>query len=165
MNQKILVAYASRAGSTAEIAQAIGKVLEAQGVVVDVLPVNAVTGVKDYRAVVIGSAVRYGQWLSEATKFVEKFRAELSGKPVAYFAAYLMNQGEDEVNRKARQAYFAAARGLVAPKAEACFTGVGDMAKVALFERIIGKLVKSPEGDFRDWNAIRAWAESLKTIL
>lgn len=58
MNERILVAYATKAGSTAEVAEVIGQVLRETGATVDVLPARAVEDLTPYRAVIIGSAVR-----------------------------------------------------------------------------------------------------------
>lgn len=165
MSKKILVTYATRAGSTAEIAQAIGQTLTGQGASVDVLPLKQVTDLAGYDAVVIGSAIRFGQWLPEASKFVAEHQAVLSQKPTAFFAVHLMNQGDNEASRTARLAYLDPIRKLVSPRAEAFFAGVGDIAKVSFIERMIGRMVKSPEGDFRDWPQIRTWAESLQSVL
>ena len=165
MSKKILVTYATRAGSTAEVAEAIGKTLAAKGVTVDVLPIKKVTDLTSYQAVVIGSAVRFGQWLPEAVKFVELNNTVLGQKSTAFFAVHIMNLGEDEASRKARLAYLAPARKLIMPKAEAFFAGSGNPSKLSFLERTIGRMVKSPEGDLRDWKAINAWAEGLPSLL
>jgi hypothetical protein len=67
MKKRILVAYATRAGSTAEIAQAIAETLTARGYAVDVRPVKEKPSLDGCAAVVLGSAVRMGAWLPEAT--------------------------------------------------------------------------------------------------
>lgn len=162
VNQKVLVTYASRAGSTMEVAQAVAEELTKRGFAVDVLPVKQASSVDGYGAVVIGSAVRMGSWLPDAVKFVEKNSAALQQKKTAFFGLYLMNQGEDEASRTARSAYMEPARKWVKPQTEGLFVGVGDPAKISFIERMIGKMVKSPEGDFRDWNAIRAWAQQIE---
>ena len=162
MNQKVLIAYVSRAGSTQEVAQAVAEELTKRGCAVDVRPAVKVTSIEGYTAVVVGSAVRFGSWLPEAVKFVEQNRAALNNLPTAFFAMHLLNTGDDEASRAARMAYLDPARKLVKPEAEAFFSGVGDLNKVSLFERLIGKMVKSPEGDFRDWSKIRAWAQEIR---
>ncbi len=85
MSEKILVTYASRLGSTAGVAETIGKTLAGQGVQVDVLRMEDVKDLAPYRAVVAGSAIRDRQWLPEAVDFVRTNRAELSRKPFAVF--------------------------------------------------------------------------------
>ncbi len=161
MNQKVLVAYASRAGSTIEVAQAVAQELTNRGYAVDVHLAKQVSSLDGYAAVVVGSAIRYGQWLPEAVKFVEQNQAALKQIPTAFFTVHLMNMGDDETSRKARLAYLDPVRKLVTPQAEAFFSGVGDSSKVSFFERLIAKAVKSPEGDFRDWSKIRAWAQNI----
>ncbi len=161
MSNKILIAYASKAGSTAGVAQAIGETLAASGAAIEVLPVKEVQDVQAYRAVVLGRAVKFGQWLPEAVKFVEKNQAVLKQIPTAFFAVHLMNMGDDEASRKNRALYLEPVHKLVTPGKEAFFAGVGDRGKVSFIEGIIGRMVKSPEGDFRDWQAIRAWAQEL----
>ncbi len=161
MKTKILVAYATRAGSTAQIADKIGQVLAAQGVAVDVMPLKNVSIINSYHAVVLGSAVRIGGWLPEAVKFVEKNKDELSQMPTAFFAVHLLNLGNDEASRQARLAYLDSVRKLVKPNQEAFFAGVGDWKRVSFLEGLMGKMVKAPEADLRDWEAIRSWAEAL----
>lgn len=162
MNAKTLVTYVTRAGSTAEVAHSIAEILSSQGTTVDVLPLNKVTSLQGYQAAVLGSAVRMGAWLPEAVKFVEQNRDALSRLPIAFFAVHIMNLGEDETSRKARLAYLDSVRKLVPPRKEAFFAGVGNWKKVFFLDGLIGKMVKAPEGDFRNWPAIRARAEELR---
>jgi ABC-type uncharacterized transport system involved in gliding motility auxiliary subunit len=82
--KKVLVAYASRYGSTAEVAQAIGARLGERDMAVDVKNVEEVKDLAGYSAVVVGSAVRVGRWLPAATKFVQQHKSALSGVPLAY---------------------------------------------------------------------------------
>lgn len=161
MNKKVLVAYASKAGSTMEVAQALGEELTQRGYAVDVMPFKKVTNLDSYSAFVLGSAIRIGSWLPEAAKFVEQHQAELASKPTALFAVHLNNLGDDPASREARQAYLAPQRKLITPISEALFAGVGDLSKLSFLERMISKAVKSPEGDFRDWTAIRGWGQSI----
>src|SRR4051812_33664777 len=85
MAARILVAYASRAGSTAEAAEAIGQVLRGGGLDVDVRLVKEAPGVLAYDALVLGSAVWAGKPLPEATRFLAAQRDALLERPVAYF--------------------------------------------------------------------------------
>jgi len=86
MSLKILVAYASRTGSTAGVAEAIGKTLMEKGAQVDVQPMQDVKALTPYRAVVAGSAIQNRQWLPEAMQFVQTHRAALNQKPFAMFS-------------------------------------------------------------------------------
>ena len=78
---KILVAYASRCGSTSGVAQAIGQAMCEGGATVDVLPLKTVQDLAPYSAAVVGSAVRIGQWLSESKQFVQSHQARLADMP------------------------------------------------------------------------------------
>lgn len=162
MNAKILITYATRCGSTAEIAQSIAEVFCERGAHVNVLPLGDVKSIDGYQAVVLGSAIRIGAWLPEAVKFVEENQARLKRMPTAFFTVHLNNTGDDEASRAARSAYLDPVRKLVTPAAEAFFAGVGDFSKVNLLERMMAKFVKSPVGDFRDWAKIHAWAETVQ---
>ena len=86
MSNKILVTYASRTGSTAEVAQAIGKTLAENGAQVDVRPMQEVQDLTPYSAVVAGSAIRGSKWLPEADQFIQTHRAELAQRHFAEFA-------------------------------------------------------------------------------
>jgi menaquinone-dependent protoporphyrinogen oxidase len=85
MNNRVLIAYATYAGSTVEVAAAIGERLGAQGFAVDVKPVQDKPPIDGYQAVLIGSAVHRGHWLPEAIDFVKANQPALSHAPVALF--------------------------------------------------------------------------------
>jgi len=155
---KILVAYATKAGSTAEVAAEIGRVIESQnGHKVDVCPVGKLNGVNGYDAVIIGSAIRVGKWLPEAMKLVERHRDALSQIPVACFTVCLTLSEDTEENRREVAAYLAPVYEIVQPVDVGLFAGVMDYSKLPFILRLMMKKMKSPEGDFRDWEVIRAW--------
>lgn len=87
MDKKILVAYATKYGSTAEIAQKIGEVLINSGLDADILPVDRVRDLDLYKAVVLGSAVYIGQWRKEAAKFLKSNEKKLINKVVWLFSS------------------------------------------------------------------------------
>ena len=163
---KILVAYATKAGSTAEVAAEIGRVVESKGgCKVDVRPVGKSKEVDGYDAVIIGSAIRAGKWLPEATKFVEKQRDALSQVPVAFFTVCLTLSEDTEENRREVAAYLDPVREVLQPVDVGLFAGVMDYSKLSFLLRLMMKKMKSPEGDFRDWEAIRAWAGQVRARL
>lgn len=165
MSQKILIAYATRAGSTGEIAQEIGDALTAKGFAVDVVPVRKVRNLSPYRAVIVGSAVRMGKWQPEAVKFVARFQARLAEVPTAFFTVCLMAKDKtDEACEKVRS-FLAPVREMHRPDLEGVFAGRIDMAKLGFIARMMAKATKSPEGDFRDHASIRDWAEEAVTKL
>jgi menaquinone-dependent protoporphyrinogen oxidase len=165
MNRKILVTYASKTGSTAEIAQAVAETLSQQGGAVDFLPLKQVRSLDGYDAVVLGSAVRVGSWLPEAVKFVEQHSDALKRLPLALFTVHGNNRGGDEASRAAREAYLAPVRARVQAKSEVFFGGQIEPARMSFLERMMTKAVKAEVGDFRDWDAIRAWSAALPGLL
>jgi menaquinone-dependent protoporphyrinogen oxidase len=170
MSDKILVAYASRTGSTAGVAEAIGKILAEDGVEVDVRPVSDVTDLNAYRAVVAGSAIQGSQWLPEAMGFLQAHREPLAQKP---FAAFLVCMTLTISNGKYREevaSWMQPVRALVRPVSEGLFAGALDMSKVPSFRDRLGFRISVllriwSQGDHRDWDAIRAWAEGLRPLL
>jgi menaquinone-dependent protoporphyrinogen oxidase len=167
MSSKILVTYATCTGSTAGVAEAIGKTLTEKGAAVDVLPMQDVKYLAAYSAVVAGSAIQASHWLPEAMQFVRDHRSELAQKPFATFLVCMtlaMRGGENY--RTFVSDFMAPVRALVTPVNEGLFTGALDIAKVPSFgDRLKFRLSVLfgvwKEGDHRDWNAIREWAESL----
>jgi menaquinone-dependent protoporphyrinogen oxidase len=161
MKGKVVVAYATKCGSTGEIAKAIAGELTARGFGVDVKLAENVKDLTGYSAVVLGSAVRFGQWLSPAVDFATRFKEKLGTLPVAIFTAHIMALGGSEEDRAGRQAYIAPVLKEIQPVDTAFFAGCVDPEKLSFVEKTIGRIVGSPEGDKRDWTKIRAWAGEL----
>lgn len=167
MPEKILIAYATKYGSTAGIATTLGEALSARGLQVDVRPVREVRTLEGYDAVILGSPVYMGNWLSESVAFVRTHQAELSRLPVALFTVHMLNQGEDETSRAARQGYTAPIRALLPGAQEMFFAGKIDYYTLSFFDRLITRLVakqsgqSKPVNDLRDWEKIRRWAEEV----
>lgn len=164
--KKVLVTYATRCGSTGEVAETIARALCEAGATVDVRPVKEVEDVGPYQAVIVGSAIRIGRWLPEATKFVETHRAELGRVPLAYFGVCMTVTEDTEEERREAEGYLQPVRDLIQPAEEAMFAGAVNYQKLPFVLRFLMKnMMKSPEGDFRDWEAIRAWAGGLSARL
>jgi menaquinone-dependent protoporphyrinogen oxidase len=161
MDNKILIVYASKCGSTGEVAQAIGQSLCDKGAAVDVRPVKAVTSVDGYRAVVVGSAIRMGQWLPEAVDFLKRNQARLSQMPTALFTVHMLNVNDSPESQAARTAYVAPVRQLVTPSAEAFFAGKIELGRMSFFDRLISNAMKAKDEDLRDWDKIRGWGQSI----
>ena len=157
MSERILVTYATRAGSTAEVAAAIGESLGERGLPVDVKPIKENPDPSGYRVVVIGSAIRMGKWLPEAVEFVKANQAALGQTQVALFTVHMLNTRDDEASRAARLAYLDAVRPLVHGAKEVYFDGRIDFSRLSLLDRLISKAVGSVEADNRDWDKIRGW--------
>ncbi len=165
MNEKMLVAYATRTGTTGEVAEAIGEVLEENGAVVDVRNVKDVDDLASYRAVVLGSAIRAGNLMPEAVKFVKANQEALRQMPVAYFVVCATLQEDTEENRQTVAAYLDPLRELVEPVEEGLFAGAIDSSKLSFPLRLILKVMKAEDGDWRDWDVIRAWAADVYSSL
>jgi menaquinone-dependent protoporphyrinogen oxidase len=161
MKGKILVAYASRAGSTAEVAERVAARLCAHGLAAEAKPVGEVADLSGYSAAVLGSGVYYGSWLSAMTGFAQDHAAELRGMPVALFTLHMQHRGDTPEEQAARAQYTATTRALVAPVDEVFFAGRVDPSRLSLLERLAVRFVGSPVGDFRDWSRIEAWANAL----
>lgn len=166
MSGTVLVTYATRAGSTAGVAEAIGKTLTEQGLNVTVRPMEDVPDITPYRAVVAGSAIQGQQWLPEAIRFMRAHQAELAKKPTATFTVCMTMSIKDGQYRDAVLEWITPVRVLVRPFSEGVFAGFLDIDKVPSFSDRLKFRVSVmsgvwKEGDHRDWNAIAAWAKEL----
>jgi menaquinone-dependent protoporphyrinogen oxidase len=171
MTNKILVTYASRLGSTAGVAEAIGKTLQNNGAEVEVRRMADVTDLSSYSAVVAGSAIRGKAWLPEAMQFMRTHQAALRQKPFAAFLVCMtlaMKNGEKY--RPHVATFLDPVRAVVKPVSTGLFAGVLDIGKIESFSnrlkfRLSVMFGVWQEGDHRDWNAIREWAVDLGPLL
>ena len=161
MTARILVAYASRKGSTAGIAQAIGKELTIEGYTVDVSEMKSVTSLAGYNAVVIGAPVYTGKVTGDVAAFVSTNKDELSRVPVAGFVTGIAPVFPKTGDVKGFTDQLVTALSPVRLVAVTMFAGTLDAGKMNLVERSLTTLMKVPTGDFRDWDAIAAWAKTL----
>jgi menaquinone-dependent protoporphyrinogen oxidase len=160
---KVLVTYATKHGATAEIAEKVGGLLRDSGLPVEVLPVERVGDLGPYGAVVLGSGVYMGQWRKEAAAFLEAQEKALTERPVWIFSSGPTGPG-DPVEQLKGWRLPEALRPIadrIRPRDLAVFGGALDTAKLSFFEKLILKMVKAPVGDFRDWDAIAAWAQGI----
>ena len=151
----VLVAYASKHGSTQGIAEQLrqlGKEAEAR-------PVEEVTDPGSYEAFVIGSAVYYGSWLKEATEWVHHHQAVLAGHPVWLFSVGPLGTEVRDTEQQPKE--MTEFRETIRPREQHIFFGALDHSHLSFAERVMVKAVRAPEGDFRDWEAIDAWAASI----
>ena len=155
----VLVAFASKHGSTQGIAERIAEKLRQLDKEAEARPVEAIKDLRSYQAFVIGSAVYYGSWLKEATEWVHRNQAVLSQHPVWLFSVGpLGSEVQDGEQQPKEMAQFQQAIG---PREHRIFYGALDPSHLSFAERVMVKAVRAPEGDFRDWEAIEAWAASL----
>lgn len=151
----ILVAYASKHGSTAEVADSIAATLGVLGVPAEVVPADEVDSLDGYDGIVLGGPIYMGRWHRNARGFAKHYEDELRVRPTAVFALGPVDDVEE--HRKGSEKQF---RQVIAalpfePVATALFGGAVDPDKLAFpFSRM-------PAADARDWDAIRAWATTL----
>ena len=157
----VLVAYASRCGSTGGVAEAIGQTLRGIGASVDVRSIGDVNDLGPYRSVIVGSAIRAGRWLPEAADFVKKHRDRLGRVPTAYFVVCMTMKDDTPENRGRVLAYLDPVRKEapeMQPTNTGLFAGAVDFSKLSFVYRSMLKAKGVTEGDFRNWGAIGTWA-------
>jgi menaquinone-dependent protoporphyrinogen oxidase len=167
---KILVVYATKYGGTREIAEKIGQVLRQGGLQADVRSVDAAPGGDDlaaYQAVVLGSSVYIGQWRKQATQFLETHETALSERPVWIFSSGPTGEGDPVALAQGWRLpeKLQAVVDRIQPRDVAVFHGSLDLANLNFLEKLAIKNVKAPIGDFRDWEAISAWATAIADTL
>jgi menaquinone-dependent protoporphyrinogen oxidase len=159
---RILVTAASKYQATLEIAQAIGDALAERGFDVTIYPIEDVTAVDGYDAVVAGSAVYAGHWMKPAREFVERYAAELAARPVWLFSSGPIGDPpkpqEDPVDASELVEQSGAREHRV-------FAGKLDRSRLSFGEKAIVLALRAPEGDFRDWDEVRSWAMSIADSL
>lgn len=159
---RVLVAVASKHGSTGEIGDAIAAILRERGHDVDRRAPGEVTSLDTVDAVVLGSAIYMSQWLEPARSLVARFGSELRGLPVWMFSSGPVGSEAKATEETARIHPLLDA---VQPLDYQVFSGVVDRSTLSLRERSIVRLVGAPEGDFRDWDAVRSWATAIADTL
>ena len=167
MDNRILIAYATKHGATAEIATRIGDVLRGAGLTAEVLPANRVGDLTAYQAVVLGSAVYIGQWRKEAARFLKANEQVLSQRPVWLFSSGPTGEG-DPVQLTSGWRLPKALEPIadrIHARDVAVFHGALDPDKMNGLEKLMIKNVKAPVGDFRDWEAITVWAMAIVDAL
>jgi menaquinone-dependent protoporphyrinogen oxidase len=166
----ILVAYASKYSATQEIAERIAGRLIAVGQHAEVRPIRMARDLSRYDAFVLGSATYLGHWLKEAVGFVRSNRAVLVTRPVWLFSSGpLGTQASDAKGRDMRAAAepeeIDEFRKAIHPRDHRVFFGALDPGTLGLRDRLIRSLPAGrpllPEGDFRNWAEIEAWATTI----
>ena len=171
---KAIVVYASKYGSTKGIAEFIAEKLQQRGILAEVRDVEAVQDLGGFDAFVIGSAVYMGHWMKETTEFVRRNRSVLANRPVWLFSSGpLGTETKDAQGRElivvAEPKEIAEFRDVINPRNHRVFFGALDSSKLGFAHRTTRKLPAArailPEGDFRDWKDIEAWASSIAQAL
>jgi menaquinone-dependent protoporphyrinogen oxidase len=159
----ILIAVASRHGSTRMIADAIAQELTSSGKTVTVQDVAKVTNLEFHAAAIVGSAIYFGNWLPEARQFVQRNGNTLSAMNVWLFSSGPLGEGNPQP--KDDPGHLADLMRACGAREHRTFIGKLDRNDLGFGERLAVKMVKAPEGDFRDWEAIREWAQGIASAL
>jgi menaquinone-dependent protoporphyrinogen oxidase len=159
----VLVAYASKHGSTRGIAEAIAERLRRLGREAEVRPVDEADPA-GADAIVLGSAVYGGSWLKQATAFAERNRVTLNGMPVWLFSSGPTG-AEPSPGVGVSERQLTSLRQTLHPRDHRQFSGALDPKELGFVERHLVKAVKAPTGDFRDWVDIEAYADEIAGAL
>lgn len=159
---RVLVAFASRHGSTEAIALEIARRLAEGGCVPTTRSAELVDDPAAFDACVIGSAVYMGRWMPAVRDLVTRHHLALRTKPVWLFSSGPVGTpARPEADPNDATAAFADLRAVE----QRVFAGRLDHAALTFPERIAVQVVGAPDGDFRDWGAIRAWADGIAADL
>ena len=167
----VIVVYASRYGSTRGIAEFITEKLREHGVQAEARSVDAAPDPGEYDAAVIGSAVYMEHWMKEAAEFVRRNRTALADRPVWLFSSGPLElepgAGPDDPELEPRE--IGEFRESIHPRGHRVFFGALNPGRLGFAHRALRKLPAAravlPEGDFRDWDEIEAWAGSIARAL
>jgi menaquinone-dependent protoporphyrinogen oxidase len=160
MEGKVLVAYASKHGSTAMVAEAVAEELHAAGVDADLREVDEVEDVAEYAAVVLGAPLYMGRWRREARRFLGHHRGPLERVPVAIFALGPIEDTPESFASSRVQ--LLRALGSFEWLAPACVEVFGGAIEP---ETLHFPFSHMPAADIRDWDAIREWTQRLPDAL
>ena len=157
--RRVLVAVASRHGATEEIARALAaRLVEQHGLLAMAVPVEQDPDPGSYAAVVLGSAVYMGRWLEPARTYAAAHAAALRSRPVWLFSSGPIGDQPfpaDDPHDAAPLVRLTGAR------EHRVFPGRLDKARLGFGERAMVTAMRAPLGDFRDWDAVRAWADAI----
>lgn len=160
----VLIAYGSRLGATEGIAKRIGEVLRMDGLVVSVQPAASAGPIDSYDAVIVGGAVYARHWHKTAKDFVDDNADMLSGMPVWLFSSGPIGDRATE-SPPIEAVDIAGAAARIHARGHTIFSGALDRSRIngsdlGGFERLVARSFV-PQGDWRDWDAIEAWAHAV----
>jgi menaquinone-dependent protoporphyrinogen oxidase len=166
MSVSVLVGYATRYGSTQEVAEAVAATLREQGLAVDIQSMRQVRTLDQYHAIVLGAPLYMFHWHKDALHFLARHREALTARPVAVFALGPFHADEKEYQAVREQLDKELAKfPWLTPRAIAIFGGKFDPQKLTFPHNLVPALKNMPASDVRDWTAIRAWASDLAATL
>ncbi len=158
----VLVTVASKHGATGEIGEIIAGVLRDAGLGAETRQPQDVVSLDGYDAVVVGSAIYAGRWLEAARAFADRHAAALATRPVWLFSSGSLG---DPLTPAGEPPELVAIAAKLAARGHRSFAGRLDRQRLGLLERTITRAVHAPDGDFRDWEDIRRWADEIVAAL
>ena len=159
----VLVVTATRHGSTAEVGSAIARTLADAGLTVSTLDAADDMPLPQSKALVLGSPLYMGKWLQPARRLAEQLGSDEHSRRAWFFTVGPLGDPpkpadaapEDELAELIR----------IRAEDHKLFTGKLERSRLKLRERLAVNAVKAPDGDYRDWDEIRRWAESIAAAL
>ena len=161
---RVLVVSASRHGATREIAAALARALadcdagRRAGLDAVAVPVEQRPDPAGYDAIVVGSAVYVGRWLDPARQYVAANAATLRARPVWLFSSGPIGEPPFPTDEPPDAGTLVA---LTGARAHRVFPGRLERRLLSFGERAMVTAMRAPVGDFRDWDAVRAWGEEI----
>jgi menaquinone-dependent protoporphyrinogen oxidase len=163
----VLVTYATRYGSTHEVAEGIATILREHGMEVELRPMREVEQLEQYHTVIFGAPLYIGRWPKDAHNFLTHFRDTLVKRQVVIFTLGPIGSGEEEWEGvRAQLAQEMAKYPWLKPIELEVFGGRYDPALLHFPDNLLTKFPGTPlyqleASDTRDWIAIRKWANML----
>ena len=173
MGQKILVTYATWAGSTREVAESMAKIIQKQGMEVEVHPAELAPDLDLFDAVIAGSGIHMGRVHTNLRKFVRKNATILKNMPVAWFAVCMTMKTDTAENREMTRGFLELLNRIapgVTTRATGCFAGaiqtkLKDYHELPFFIRWMIRKMGKKDGDYRNWEIIEQWTLKTARIL
>jgi menaquinone-dependent protoporphyrinogen oxidase len=159
---RVLVIAASKHGSTAEIATALGEALARRGITATVADAGDVADLEEYDAVVLGSAVYAGRWRKEARELADSHGGFLASRPVWLFSSGPVG---DPLKPEEDPVDVGQITAIIGARGHRAFAGRIDKSRLSLAEKAVVKALQVPEGDWRDLAAVAAWAGEIADAL
>ncbi len=156
----ILVAYATKRGSTREVAESVAETLRESGFAVDLQPAAMIDSLRHYDGVVLGTALYMGRPHPDARRFLKRHRAALTALPTAVFAmgpGRLVDKDIDGSRRQLERELGKVPE--IEPVTTTIFGGAVDP------EQLSFPFNHMPASDARDWDAIHGWAEEVAEVM
>lgn len=161
---KILIVYASEHGATAEIARYMYKTLAAQKLTVEITSVEAVQSLDDYEVVIAGTAIQNGMWLPRMSRFIHEFKSALETKAFYFWITCIRVLEADGFTHVQEHYLRADLLEKLGTRLYTAFAGRLELDQIVFSERWMlsvqydgDRMIEELKGDYRDWDAIRAW--------